>query len=31
MPEPVCATVMADAAGAPPIDDVAVLAVRRHG
>jgi sigma-B regulation protein RsbU (phosphoserine phosphatase) len=30
-PESVCATVMADAADAPPTDDVAVLAVRRHG
>ncbi|SFF23572.1 Stage II sporulation protein E (SpoIIE) [Actinoplanes philippinensis] len=30
-PEVVCATVMSDAADASPSDDVAVLAVRRHG
>jgi sigma-B regulation protein RsbU (phosphoserine phosphatase) len=30
-PEAVCATVMADAADPLPTDDVAVLAVRRHG
>ncbi|MEV4280219.1 hypothetical protein [Actinoplanes xinjiangensis] len=30
-PEVACATVMSDAADAPPTDDVAVLAVRRHG
>lgn len=30
-PEDVCATVMAEAADALPTDDVAVLAVRRHG
>ncbi|MEU8664570.1 PP2C family protein-serine/threonine phosphatase [Actinoplanes philippinensis] len=30
-PEGVCATVMSDAADALPSDDVAVLAVRRHG